>query len=127
MPPAAITGYSPDEIEMILLHELAHRVQFESVPWLRPLLRELLDWLGEPWSDRVLQHHSVQTGRGGRLTVEGKNRIDDPIDVSRIDKWFRTLPEGRRPALHRKPCHALPHRNGADHCEHWLRHALASH
>ena len=67
-----------------------------------PLLRELLDWLGEPWSDRVLQHHSVQTGRGGRVTVEGKNRIDDPIDVSRIDKWFRTLPEARRPALARR-------------------------
>jgi Sulfotransferase family len=67
-----------------------------------PLLRELLDWLGEPWSDRVLQHHSVQTGRGGRVTVEGKNRIDDPIDVSRIDKWFRTLPQARRPALARR-------------------------
>ncbi len=64
-----------------------------------PLLRELLDWLGEPWSDRVLEHHSVQVERGGRLTVEGKNRIDDPIDVSRIDKWARTMPAGRRPAL----------------------------
>jgi hypothetical protein len=67
-----------------------------------PVLRELLDWLGEPWSDRVLQHHSVQVERGGQLTVEGKNRIDDPIDVSRIDKWARTMPAGRRPALKRR-------------------------
>jgi hypothetical protein len=67
-----------------------------------PLLRELLDWLGEPWSDRVLEHHSVQVERGGRLTVEGKNRIDDPIDVSRIDKWARTMPPGKRPALKRR-------------------------
>jgi hypothetical protein len=54
-------------------------------------LRELLDWLGEPWSDQVLAHHEVQTGRGERLTVEGLNRADDPIDVSRISKWTRTL------------------------------------
>jgi hypothetical protein len=67
-----------------------------------PLLRELLDWLGEPWSDRVLEHHAVQTGRGGRLVVEGKNRIDDPIDVSRVDKWHRTMPAGKRPALKRR-------------------------
>jgi len=54
-------------------------------------MRELLEWLGEPWSDRVLAHHEVQTSRGGRLTVEGLNRADEAIDVSRIDKWTRTL------------------------------------
>ena len=62
-----------------------------------PVLRELLDWLGEPWCDSVLDHSSVQVGRGGRLTVEGKNRIDDPIDVSRIDKWHRMMPADKRP------------------------------
>jgi hypothetical protein len=54
-------------------------------------LRELLDWLGEPWSDSVLAHHTVQPARGGRTKVEGRNRIDDPIDVARIAKWTRTL------------------------------------
>ncbi len=75
-------------------------VRYEELV-LRPeaLLRELLDWLGEPWCDRVLEHHAVQTSRGGRLTVEGRNRIDDPIDVSRIDKWHRAMPDDRRPAL----------------------------
>src|SRR5919106_4313776 len=46
-----------------------------------PMLRELLGWLGEAWADHVLEHHVVQTGRSEKLIVEGKNRIDDPIDV----------------------------------------------
>ena len=43
-----------------------HRERFAVVRYeelvLRPepVLRELLDWLGEPWSDRVLEHHTVQ-------------------------------------------------------------------
>jgi hypothetical protein len=67
-----------------------------------PVLRELLGWLGEPWSDHVLEHHVVQTGRAEKLIVEGKNRIDDPIDVSRIDKWHRLMPERQRAALGRR-------------------------
>lgn len=61
-----------------------------------PLLRELLEWLGEPWSDQVLEHHAVQGGRG-RAFVEGRNRREDPIDASRVGKWTQTLlPEHRR-------------------------------
>lgn len=56
-----------------------------------PVMRELLAWLGEPWSDVVLEHHEVQGARSGRKRVSGKSRTDDPIDVSRIDKWTRTL------------------------------------
>jgi Sulfotransferase family len=55
------------------------------------LLRELLEWLGEPWSDQVLEHHTIQSARGGKTTVEGGNRADDPIDTSRITKWTATL------------------------------------
>lgn len=56
-----------------------------------PVMRPLLEWLGEPWSDKVLSHHEVQSSRGGRLTVEGLNRRDDPIDASRIGKWQTAL------------------------------------
>ena len=64
-----------------------------------PVLRELLDWLGEPWSDRVLDHHTVQTGRGGRVVVEGGNRIDEAIDVSRVDKWHRRMTDEHKRLL----------------------------
>jgi hypothetical protein len=61
---------------------------------LRPeaLLRELLDWLGEPWSDAVLRHHDVVPAREGQAReVEGWTRTDDPIDDSRVSKWTRTM------------------------------------
>ena len=35
----------------------------------------------------------MQTARGGRLVVEGTNRIDDPIDVSRVAKWRDRMSE----------------------------------
>lgn len=57
-----------------------------------PVLRELLEWLGEPWSDDVLQHHAVQGERKGRKRVEGKSRRDEPIDVARVAKWKSELP-----------------------------------
>ena len=52
-------------------------------------LRELLAWLGEPWSDQVLEHHVVQAGRDVR--VEGGSRADEPVDAARIAKWTRAL------------------------------------
>jgi hypothetical protein len=65
-------------------------------------LRELLDWLGEPWSDQVLDHHTIQGGRGGKLKVEGGNRVDEPIDTSRIAKWTRTLEAAPRRKVERR-------------------------
>jgi hypothetical protein len=75
-------------------------VRYEELV-LRPeaVLRELLDWLGVQWSDRVLDHHTVQVGRGGRVIVEGGNRIDDPIDVSRVDKWHRRMSDRHKRLL----------------------------
>ena len=67
-----------------------------------PLLRELLDWLGEPWSDQVLSHHTIQSERGGNLTVEGGNRADDPIDTSRTTKWTKTLDGAARAKVERR-------------------------
>lgn len=67
-----------------------------------PVLRELLDWLGEPWSDRVLEHHVVQADRGGEEVVEGRNRVSDPLDLSRIGRWQRTSDATTRVALERR-------------------------
>ncbi|MEZ5120617.1 MAG: sulfotransferase [Solirubrobacterales bacterium] len=61
------------------------------------VMRELLDWLGEPWSDSVLAHHAIQAARGGaRVQVEGRTRVDEPVDVSRITKWTRTMDDSTR-------------------------------
>ena len=78
-------------------------VRYEDLV-LRPeaLLRELLDWLGEPWSPSVLEHHTVQGARGGRVKVEGRSRVDDPIDTSRIAKWTTRMTEGQRKVLRRR-------------------------
>jgi hypothetical protein len=67
-----------------------------------PLLRELLEWLGEDWSSGVLEHHAVQAARGGRRRVEGRSLVDDPIDVARISKWMKTMQDGHREALRRR-------------------------
>jgi hypothetical protein len=67
-----------------------------------PLLRELLDRLGEEWSPSVLEHHAVQGSRGGKRKVEGRSMVDDPIDVSRISKWTKTMEERHRAVLRRR-------------------------
>ena len=84
----------PDRIAVLRYEELVLRPE--------PALRQLLDWLGEPWSDSVLSHHEVQPGRGGRLEVEGRNRRDDPVDPSRIAKWERTLDASTRATVERE-------------------------
>jgi Sulfotransferase family len=67
-----------------------------------PVMRELLDYLGEEWSDGVLEHHSVQASRGGRRKVEGRVLVDDPIDVARISKWTKTMEDRHRTILRRR-------------------------
>lgn len=52
-----------------------------------PVLRDLFEWLDEPWSDQVLTFHEVHRARGTPSQVEGWTHSDDPIDVSRVDAW----------------------------------------
>ena len=65
------------------------------------VLRELLEWLGEPWSDRVLEHHVVQAERDP-ARVEGKSRPDEPVDASRIHKWAETVTKEDRKVIRRR-------------------------
>jgi hypothetical protein len=60
-----------------------------------PVMRELLDWLGEEWSDKVLRHHEIQ-GERDHIRIEGKTRAGDSRDPGRISKWTRALPEEER-------------------------------
>ena len=60
-------------------------------------LRELLAWLGEPWSPAVTQHHVVHGERGTPTQVEGKTRSTDPVDRARVVKWAESMaPEIRQ-------------------------------
>jgi hypothetical protein len=57
------------------------------------VMRPLLDWLGEPWSERVLAHHEVQQSAGTAAEAEGFTRTDAPIDSSNVGTWAGQLQE----------------------------------
>jgi hypothetical protein len=61
------------------------------------VMRELLDWLGEPWSDRVVEHHRVQ--RDAPKEVEGGTRPGEAVDPSRIDRWRKWFGDEERHAV----------------------------
>jgi hypothetical protein len=77
----------PDRFVIVRYEDLVGRPE--------PVLRELLEWLGEPWSPAVLEHHEVH-GQRGEGRVEGRSRADDPIDESRVAKWKTAMPEEHR-------------------------------
>ena len=65
------------------------------------VMRELLEWLGEPWSDAVLEHHRIQ-GQRDHHRIEGLTRPDAPVDPSRVTGWADKLTPGeRRWAVHK--------------------------
>jgi hypothetical protein len=65
------------------------------------LLRELLEWLGEPWDDNVLEHHEVQGGRDHER-IEGLSRADEPITAERITRWAGELSEADQQLIKNK-------------------------
>jgi len=78
----------PDRFVIVRYEDLVRRPE--------PVQRELLEWLGEPWSPAVLEHHVVQQRRGGAGEVDGRNRADDPIDASRVGKWTAAMKDDHR-------------------------------
>jgi hypothetical protein len=67
-----------------------------------PVLRELLDWLGEPWSPAVLQHHEVQQEKGAPDVSDGRTRPGDAIDADRVSKWQTVLTDQERASVRGK-------------------------
>jgi hypothetical protein len=67
------------------------------------VMRPLIDWLNEPWSDDVLAHHEVQSSRGGaRTVVEGRTSVADPVDAARISKWTEDFTAVQRALMVRR-------------------------
>ena len=54
-----------------------------------PVLRELTDWLGEPWSPDLLEHHRVQRDKGAPRVVDRSTSTRDAIDASRATSWLQ--------------------------------------
>jgi hypothetical protein len=55
-------------------------------------LRELVDWLGEPWSDDMLRHNHIHVGRGTPRLSAGNTRTRDPISTDLADRWADEAP-----------------------------------
>ena len=64
-----------------------------------PVLRELMDFLGEPWSPDLLEHHRVQREKGAPRVVDGSTITRDPIDASRAVQWASAVAPEDRSAL----------------------------
>jgi hypothetical protein len=54
-------------------------------------LRELVDFLDEPWSDDLLRHNDVQAARGAPRISAGKTRTRDAISVDLAHHWAEAL------------------------------------
>lgn len=73
----------------------------------RTTLQQIMDFLGEPWSDNLLRHHEVQAARGGKMKVEGGTRRDRPLDASGIDAWRDRLDPAQMEGLSGEPAPLL--------------------
>ncbi len=83
--------------------DLGHRIvllRYEDlVEEGEPVLRELVGWLGESWSPRLLEHHRVQQEKGAPRVVDGSTSTRDPIDADRADRWLRSATDADHRAL----------------------------
>jgi Sulfotransferase family len=92
--------------EIARLGSITHKrmviVRYEDLV-LQPeaVLRELLDWLGEPWDDAVLAHHAIQSERDHER-IEGLSRADEAIRADRVAKWTEELGADDRTLVSRR-------------------------
>ncbi|MGH8893196.1 MAG: sulfotransferase family protein [Actinomycetes bacterium] len=66
-----------------------------------PTLRDLVGWLGEPWSDGLLRHQEVQAAKGAPRLVDGSTSTRAPIDADRANGWRQQLSDGERADVRR--------------------------
>jgi hypothetical protein len=62
-------------------------------------LRELVDFLDEPWSDDLLRHNDVQAARGTPRISAGSTRTRDAISTDLAHRWADSMDEGTRRML----------------------------
>src|SRR3954454_16854737 len=62
-------------------------------------LHELVDFLGEPWSDDLLRHQEIQAARGTPRVSAGKTGTRDPITTDLAHRWADGLPRADRELL----------------------------
>lgn len=60
------------------------------------VMRALLSWLDEPWSEAVLAHHEGAGPKQRTRAVEGGTRPSDAVDARRIERWRRWLDDDTR-------------------------------
>ncbi len=74
-----------------------------------PVLRELMETIGEEFSTNLLQHHVVQRDQGAPRVVDGSTSTRDPIDATRADRWADDASDERphRVGGHPGPCRLL--------------------
>lgn len=65
------------------------------------VMRPMLAWLGEPWSDAVLSHHEVQEERGSPRMSDGSTITRDSVDPGRASSWAAFLGREDRADLQR--------------------------
>lgn len=59
-----------------------------------PVLRGIVDFLGEPWSEDLLRHHEIHAEREEPEVTDGGTRTARPIDPSALDAWLEEADDG---------------------------------
>jgi Sulfotransferase family len=65
------------------------------------VLHELMDAIGEPWHQNLLEHHEVQRTQGAPRVAEGSTVTRDPVDPTRAERWLDAVTAADRDALAR--------------------------